>query len=208
MTIAVERHALGIEPGSEGGVDRDETRISTRSRFEPRGWPSQCLLASAFMSSGSEDVIVDAQALTGAVGMTLMTFFFPSVLVVALLPEGAVSARERRRGRGGRRRRRRRRRRRGGGRQRGRLLRDRGGGFGGLRAREAHVRAARSGGSVLRQRAWGGGPNAAGSNCEESTAASVVSCRITSECCVMYRITSPCRVPVVARDASRGEGSR
>ena len=28
--------------------------------------------------------------------MTLMTFFFPSVLVVALLPEGAVSARERR----------------------------------------------------------------------------------------------------------------
>ena len=96
MTIAVERHALGIEPGSEGGVDRDETRISTRFAFRTAWLASQCLLASAFMSSGSEDVIVDAQALTGAVGMTLMTFFFPSVLVVALLPEGAVSARERR----------------------------------------------------------------------------------------------------------------
>jgi proton-coupled amino acid transporter len=111
MTIAVERNVLGIEPGA-GDADADEAPVrrpgsspgekshssATKTRFAFRtAWlASQCLLASAFMSSGSGDVIVDAQALTGAVGMALMTFFFPSVLAVALLPEGAVSSRERR----------------------------------------------------------------------------------------------------------------
>ena len=168
MTIAVERNVLGIEPGvrdADADADADEAagrrpRVLRRKvvvvgdqdafAFRTAWLASQCLLASAFMSSGSGDVIVDAQALTGAVGMALMTFFFPSVLAVALLPEGALSSRERRwRGEF---RRRRRRRRRGGGRERGGSAARRRGFRGRVRAREVHVRAARSGGSVFRQR--------------------------------------------------------
>ena len=52
---------------------------------------TQVALVEWFITSGSADVILDLQALTGGVGMAAMTFFIPSVLAYGLLPRESLS---------------------------------------------------------------------------------------------------------------------
>jgi len=52
---------------------------------------TQVALAEWFITSASEDVILDLQALTGSVGMAAMTFFIPSALAWGLLPRSRLS---------------------------------------------------------------------------------------------------------------------
>lgn len=52
---------------------------------------TQVALAEWFITSASEDVILDLQALTGSVGMAAMTFFIPSALAWGLLPRNQLS---------------------------------------------------------------------------------------------------------------------
>ena len=57
---------------------------------------TQVALAEWFITSGSADVILDLQAMTGGVGMAAMTFFIPSVLAYGLLPRESLSDADRR----------------------------------------------------------------------------------------------------------------
>ena len=169
MTIAVERHALGIEPGSEGGVDRGR-RKSRRIAFRTAWLASQCLLASAFMSAlgGRHRRRAGAHGSRGNDADDLLL----SVRARRRSAPRAVSAREAM-GRGGFRRRRRRRRR-GGGRQRGRSAARPRGWVRGVCERERLTYAPHDPGDPCYVSGVGRGTGAAGSNCEESTAASVV----------------------------------
>ena len=56
---------------------------------------TQVALVEWFITSGSADVILDLQALTGGVGMAAMTFFIPSVLAYGLLPRESLSDNDR-----------------------------------------------------------------------------------------------------------------
>ena len=57
---------------------------------------TQVALAEWFITSGSADVILDLQALTGGVGMAAMTFFIPSAMAYGLLPRESLSDADRR----------------------------------------------------------------------------------------------------------------
>jgi hypothetical protein len=56
---------------------------------------TQVALAEWFITSGSADVILDLQALTGGVGMAAMTFFIPSAMAYGLLPRESLSDNDR-----------------------------------------------------------------------------------------------------------------
>ena len=80
---------LGVDPTTTwrphvrwaGGLAPVWVRLVFRTLF----LGSQVLFAEVFLS-GTGDIILDVQALTGSVGMAGMTFFLPSVLALALLP--------------------------------------------------------------------------------------------------------------------------
>mmetsp|Transcript_20020 Transcript_20020/g.32467 ORF Transcript_20020/g.32467 Transcript_20020/m.32467 type:complete len:152 (+) Transcript_20020:117-572(+) len=73
-----------------GGLSPVWVRLVLRTMF----LGSQVVLALVFLG-GSGDIILDVQALTGAVGMAAMTFSLPSMLALSLLPPGAMGGLER-----------------------------------------------------------------------------------------------------------------
>ena len=96
VVMAVEIDVAGVDPTTTwappvrwaGGLSPVWVRLILRTAF----LGSQVLLAELFLAgSGSGDLILDVQALTGAVGMAGMTFFLPSVLAWGLLPRGSMS---------------------------------------------------------------------------------------------------------------------
>jgi hypothetical protein len=80
--------------GSIGWTDL--ARAMFRLAFRTAFLGTQVALAEWFITSGSADVILDLQALTGGVGMAAMTFFIPSVLAYGLLPRESLSDADRR----------------------------------------------------------------------------------------------------------------
>ena len=83
-------------PGWLGRLVGPISPVAFRLAFRTAFLGTQVALAEWFITSGSADVILDLQALTGGVGMAAMTFFIPSVLAYGLLPRESLSDADRR----------------------------------------------------------------------------------------------------------------
>ena len=83
-------------PGWLGRLTGPISPAMFRLAFRTAFLGTQVALAEWFITSGSADVILDLQALTGGVGMAAMTFFIPSVLAYGLLPRESLSDADRR----------------------------------------------------------------------------------------------------------------